>query len=186
MDIQTDIRMIWQDIEQWLAEHATDRAGELRPGADDAAIEALAAMIAIPIPADYVASLRCHDGQVDLTDYTYLSIGQACSTWAGLKAQDEAGNFAGRRVDDPGAARIQPRWWSAAWLPFAKDGGGNLLCVDLAPGPRGKSGQVLRFERSMGPGYAGWGSFRDWLAAYRDGLISGAYAVDADGFIRDR
>lgn len=31
-----------------------------------------------------------------------------------------------------------PRWW-----PFAMDGGGGTLCVDFAPGPAGRMGQVM-------------------------------------------
>lgn len=32
------------------------------------------------------------------------------------------------------------------WIPFADDGGGNLYCLDLAPGPTGTVGQVVQLS----------------------------------------
>ncbi|WP_342662506.1 SMI1/KNR4 family protein [Deinococcus apachensis] len=43
----------------------------------------------------------------------------------------------------PGAVR--PVTFSPAWFPFASDGGGNGLAVDLNPGPAGTLGQVITF-----------------------------------------
>ena len=34
-------------------------------------------------------------------------------------------------------------WWRLGWIPFCGDGGGNHLCVDVDPPPKGKSGQVI-------------------------------------------
>jgi cell wall assembly regulator SMI1 len=34
-------------------------------------------------------------------------------------------------------------WWRLGWVPFCGDGGGNHLCVDLDPPPKGRPGQVI-------------------------------------------
>jgi cell wall assembly regulator SMI1 len=186
MTVDAELQMIWSDIEEWLREHAPARAQELRPGADAETVAALEVTLRNPLPPDYAASLRIHDGKTGLTDYTYMSIEQVIDTWARLNELSRSGAFANRTIDDPSAGIIQPRWWTPSWIPFAEDGGGNLLCLDLEPGPHGTYGQVLRFERTMGPGPAGWASFQDWLASYRDRLKQGVYFVDEDGFIRER
>lgn len=41
--------------------------------------------------------------------------------------------------------RIQARTAHAGWIPFASDGGGNFIALDMAPGPRGHVGQVISF-----------------------------------------
>jgi len=38
---------------------------------------------------------------------------------------------------------VKPIYTSADWIPFATDGGGNSLAVDLAPEPGGSAGQVI-------------------------------------------
>lgn len=34
-------------------------------------------------------------------------------------------------------------WWRLKWIPFTGDGGGNHLCVDMEPAPRGVVGQII-------------------------------------------
>jgi cell wall assembly regulator SMI1 len=185
MSQHENVSDIWADIKTWLERHAPDRARELCPGAAQSAISQLEATIGQNLPGDYVASLSIHDGNASLSDYVYLPIEEIVDTWARLCDLERAGSFAGRDIDNPQAGTIRERWWHPAWIPFAKDSGGNLLCLDLDPGPHGTFGQVLRFERGMGPGPAGPSSFQAWLVGYRDGLEGGAYIVDEDGFIRE-
>lgn len=179
MTSKTEIDAIWKDIEAWLAEHAPDRAAELRPGASDAAIEALEKKIGHKLPADYVASLARHDGAANLSSYVYQDSKSVAASWEAMRETPTEG----REIDAPEAKVIKPVWWNKAWVPFAEDSGGNLLCLDLDPGPKGKKGQVLVFEMSMGPGPEGHASFGEWLADYRDGLKAGRFVVDDGGFI---
>lgn len=179
------IEKVWHDIEAWLHQNAPDRAKELLPGAKLEQLQSLEATLGIHLPEDYSKSLQTHDGEAYLSDYSYLSIGTATESWISLNEQEDEGTFKGRSIDNPDAGIIQPTWWCKAWFPFAKDSGGNLLCVDLRPGPNGSLGQVVRFERSMGPGPTEWKSFGEWLTAYRDGLRDGTYVADPDGFIQE-
>lgn len=173
------IEAIWTDIEAWLAEHAPDRHAELRPGASEAAIAELERRIGNKLPADYAASLARHDGATNLSSYVYQDSKSVAASWEAMLDTP----VEGREIDAPEAGIIQPIWWSKAWIPFAEDSGGNLLCLDLDPGPEGDKGQVLVFEMSMGPGPEGHASFGEWLEDYRDGLLEGRFVVDESGFI---
>jgi hypothetical protein len=42
--------------------------------------------------------------------------------------------------------RVQPVHYTGGWVPFADDGGGCLLCIDVDPGPKGTFGQVVQWE----------------------------------------
>lgn len=176
---QHTISAIWGDIEHWLGEHAPDRKAELQEGATDADISALKKLVGEKLPDDYAASLRHHNGSANLSSYTYMSTDGVAAQWeAGKELQADA-----RPVHDPEAGVIKPMWWNVKWLPFAEDSGGNLLCLDLDPGPKGKRGQVLVWEISMGPALAGFDSFGAWLADYCDGLKSGRFTADESGYI---
>ncbi|MGW3802129.1 SMI1/KNR4 family protein [Streptomyces clavifer] len=55
-------------------------------------------------------------------------------------------------VDTPPDARVQGLVGSPGWIAFGDNGGGDRLAVDLTPGPRGHTGQVimLSHEESVG------------------------------------
>jgi cell wall assembly regulator SMI1 len=180
--MRQDITGIWEDIAHWLQAHAPLRAAELMPGASEQAVAILESAIGQPLPEDYAASLRCHDGFVYLSSYLYLDAESALAKW---EARADLANDQ-RQPHDASGTLFAARWWHAAWLPFAADSGGNLLCLDLAPGPKGQRGQILVWEMAMGPGLSGHAGFGAWLAGYRDGLRSGAYKVDSEGFIVER
>jgi hypothetical protein len=46
--------------------------------------------------------------------------------------------------------RVQPVHFDAGWIPFAQDGGGCLLCLDINPGPKGKLLQLIQWEMRGG------------------------------------
>ena len=78
----------------------------------------------------------------------------------------------------PGA--VQRAYAHPAWIPLARDWGGNNLAVDLAPGPTGHWGQVIIFGRDYDTKYVvarSWGAF---LAIVADDLNSGKWFVDEE------
>ncbi len=176
------IAVIWADIASWLAVHASGRAAELLPGADDAAIASLEDGIGASLAPDHAASLRVHNGMATLTSYQYLDSEAVLAKWQSRAplAKDE------RHPHDPSGAQFRNVWWHHGWVPFAEDSGGNLLCIDLDPGPEGKAGQVLVWEMAMGPGLAGADSLGTWLEDYCAGLKAGRFAVDEEGYLSER
>ncbi|TDE45725.1 hypothetical protein E1295_24070 [Nonomuraea mesophila] len=69
-----------------------------------------------------------------------------------------------------------------AWIPFATDMFGNYLAVDMAPGPRGRPGQVILIGRSHGAGpvYVA-DSVTALLREHVEALASGSFERDGEG-----
>lgn len=97
--------------------------------------------------------------------------------------QKKEGVFSNRIVDGEETGVIQDLWWHEFWIPFAEDGGGNFLCIDMAPGPNGNLGQIIQVERDDGAFETEFKSFSEWLKNYRDGLFSGKFMVNDEGTI---
>ena len=127
-----------------------------------------------------------HDGDVYVHDYNYLSLEGVFTNWSLLTEQSEQGVFKEREVFDGGGGVIQSSWWHRAWIPFAEDGGGNLLCIDMAPEANGVVGQILKMELGAGPVVTQHVSFLAWLESYSNNLKRGVYAVDEDGHLSEK
>lgn len=69
-----------------------------------------------------------------------------------------------------------------AWIPFATDLSGNYLAADMAPGPRGRPGQVILIGRSHdeGPTYVA-DSVTALLRKQVEALAAGSFKHDEDG-----
>jgi cell wall assembly regulator SMI1 len=78
----------------------------------------------------------------------------------------------------PGA--IQKVYAHPAWIPLARDWGGNNLAVDLAPGPTGKWGQIILFGRDYDCKYVVARSWSAFLAVVADDLNSAKWFVDEE------
>jgi cell wall assembly regulator SMI1 len=84
------------------------------------------------------------------------------------------------RQDSQPAGAIQKVYAHPAWIPLARDWGGNNLAVDLAPGPTGKWGQVIIFGRDYDCKYVVARSWSAFLATVADDLKSGKWFVDEE------
>ncbi|KAI9746345.1 MAG: Cell wall assembly regulator [Claussenomyces sp. TS43310] len=84
------------------------------------------------------------------------------------------------RQDSQPPNAIQKVYAHSAWIPLARDWGGNNLAVDLAPGPAGKWGQVILFGRDYDCKYVVARSWSAFLATVADDLSSGKWFVDEE------
>ena len=173
-EILAAVEAIWEEIGAWFDEHAAPYAAALREarGADEEAIRRLEARLGgRRLPPDVRAALQLHgaSGGVAYWEYTGLSVEEIASRWEGLERLRGEGTFDGwePRELDSSLQLVQPQWWSPDWIPLAKDGGGNLLCVDLGPDVRGTRGQVIWWEIHGGPVASPSPSLRSWLESYR-------------------
>lgn len=73
---------------------------------------------------------------------------------------------------------IQKVYAHPAWIPLARDWGGNNLAVDLAPGPKGTWGQVILCGRDYDTKYVVARSWADLLATVAADLSSGRWFID--------
>jgi cell wall assembly regulator SMI1 len=78
----------------------------------------------------------------------------------------------------PGA--VQKAYAHPAWIPLARDWGGNNLAVDLAPGPTGHWGQIILFGRDFDTKYVVARSWAHLLSIVADDLSSGKWFVDEE------
>lgn len=84
------------------------------------------------------------------------------------------------RQDSQPPGAVQKSYAHPAWIPLARDWGGNNLAIDLAPGPAGKWGQVIIFGRDYDCKYVVARSWAGFLATLADDLCSGHVIVDEE------
>jgi len=169
---------IVSDIANWLAAHAVSASETLRiqrGAADPVAVAELETAVGEPLPADFRSYLRLfgRSGGLDVFEYAGLSVPEILNTWHGLTNLLAEGTFDSAEPHelDPDDRSVRYRWWHPGWIPFAKDGGGNLHCIDLAPERDGVRGQVFSWEIRSGPLSVRAPSFEQFLMAYRSELL---------------
>ncbi|KAJ5888911.1 hypothetical protein N7495_008952 [Penicillium taxi] len=84
------------------------------------------------------------------------------------------------RQDSQPPGAVQKAYAHPAWIPLARDWGGNHLAIDLAPGPAGKWGQVIIFGRDYDCKYVVARSWSAFLAMFAHDLCSGKSIVDEE------
>lgn len=75
---------------------------------------------------------------------------------------------------------IQKVYAHPAWIPLARDWGGNNIAVDLAPGPAGKWGQIILMGRDYDCKYVIARSWAAFVATLADDLESGTAWIEED------
>lgn len=145
------VKDTWQRIERWLGEHAKPLAKSLSKGATADQLQKLEASLGANLPAEFKQSLSIHDAQKDDCDFIpddgigafYMlrskDIPREWKQWNALLAMGEFENA--KATPEKG---IAAGWWNSGWIPFASNGGGDYLCIDLAPAKGGTVGQIIR------------------------------------------
>lgn len=148
-----DVPKLWKRIEKALKVNPAVKKS-LKKGATEEQIAACEAAIGVAFPAEMRASYLIHDGQKAAADglfpeefadldceFALLPLEEIASEWKTWKQLDDAGEFKKQKaLPDAG---VRSDWWNSKWVPFASDGGGDSLCVDLAPAKGGVAGQVI-------------------------------------------
>ena len=91
------MKRAWSRIHAHLAAHP-DRLASLRDPVDEAAVAEAERTLGVELPADYVASLRIHDGQNDEALYDgwrLLALAEVVESAGSLRHLLEAGEFEG-------------------------------------------------------------------------------------------
>lgn len=111
------------------------------------------------------------------------TLGGASSSAGGKQPQQQNGQWRQElmnKQDSQPSGAIQKVYAHPAWIPLARDWGGNNLAVDLAPGPTGKWGQVILFGRDYDCKYVVARSWSAFMATVADDLNSGKWFIDED------
>jgi cell wall assembly regulator SMI1 len=173
----------WKKIDAWLQANNPGLKKTLNNPASDKQIAELEKVVGVKLPADFTQSLRIHDGQMysegDLippteegaSGYFLMASGDIAEEWQNRKKLRDSGEFADKESGpDPG---IKDAWWHPGWIPFASNGGGDSLCLDLAPTKVGKAGQVITMNHESARRELLAPSFAEWLAALAEAIEGG-------------
>lgn len=168
---------LWTRLESWLSSNAPELVDQLRPGADADALASLEHELGVTLPDDVRASLAVHDGTEEsaglVGGWDLLPVEIIASEARLMRGMVEDGAFGEATAN--AHPKLAGPWWNPAWLPIVSSGSGHFLCVDLAPGPEGRVGQVVLFLHDAPERYVVAPSYRAWLEAVVRDLESGAY-----------
>ncbi|WP_363466705.1 SMI1/KNR4 family protein [Halogeometricum borinquense] len=171
----------WHVIESWLAANGVDDVlAEPAPDADIAAVEET---VDVTLPESFCTFLQTHNGQTPdsrplLRRFGLYSTSAIISEWKRMTDLLRDGTFEGRlddfdeRFGRPGP-EVRDVWWNDQWIPFARDAGGNLLCIDLDPSPAGSQGQIIVVWHDMPTRPVRASSFAEWFQGYATAIEEG-------------
>ena len=168
---------VWDRIEAWLSLHAPAIAAGLNPPASVEALDATERFLGVELPDDVRSSYLRHDGQPQdspwmLEGWEWLSLERLRDEWKVWKDLLDGGDFEGIESDADGVTVVKD-WWNPRWIPLTYSGSGDHHCLDLAPGPGGKLGQIIEMWHDEGSRPVVADSFRAWLAEFADDLEAG-------------
>ncbi|WP_262061450.1 SMI1/KNR4 family protein [Streptomyces sp. STR69] len=125
-------------------------------GATEEEIAATETRLGFALPAELKALYRVtrarwedHGGDYEAAEREAETVGCELFDLDGLYVADASsrhfrwGIAAAEAVDTPPDAAVQGLVGSPGWIAFGDNGGGDRLAVDLTPGPRGHTGQVI-------------------------------------------
>ncbi len=163
------MKTIWSKVEHELSTKAKAILESMNPPAGEGAIEALEEHVGQELPTDFRDFLQIHNGQSQESNpgffdmFSLMPLDLLQESWDELEALRE----------DVGEDAACP----GDWLPFAEDGTGDLLCVEL------ESGAVSKFISDDDENEDVADSFEGWLADMHAALKNGEFTFDpASGF----
>jgi cell wall assembly regulator SMI1 len=180
---ETDtVEKSWSRITEWLGRKAKRVRKKLVAGASEEEIARAEQALGLSLPEDLRASYRIHNGAedsglfpasgLDENGYSPLSLAEV------LEERHESSPASDKYVTADEA--VQARHWHPHWLPFASNGGGDYLCVDLAPAPGGTPGQVIEWLHETSERKRVAPSLGDYLRDLAEGLEAGRYKYDSE------
>jgi cell wall assembly regulator SMI1 len=170
---------VWSRFRAELEPVAPEALAGLNPPALEEHRRAVEVAVGTELPEDYVAWLALHDGSHTSSGPFGWQVDDLASVIDSKKINDDLTSIDGQHAADADVG-IEPRWWHRQWVPFASNGAGDLLCIDLAPTAGGKPGQVLEFlhdsrrRRLVAP------SFLEWVARAAADFFEGRFVATED------
>jgi cell wall assembly regulator SMI1 len=158
-----------QRADAWLKANRPDYYAILRPGADDAALDAYQARFGLVLPMEFRQLYRWRDGQDTnvlgealVYNHTFIPL---CDSASSKELLDD---MIGADFDDPA-------WWRRGWVPFTTSFGGDHYCLDLQAEGGGKPGRIIDFwhdeptRNVLAPSLTEW--FRELVVAMEGGRL---------------
>lgn len=182
MDSVTEL---WRRIDSWLQTFAPTQAADLLPGVTPKELAEAEAAMGMPLPADFKASYRIHNGAggaggvlMGYPDFYQLSyVYSFGEIFHDLSQNAKWVNRVPGFISDPARQYlpIQRVWGHPQWVAFAGDGAGCHWCIDLAPAPGGTRGQIILWDHEAGAASVLFPSFEALLSMYAAQLEAGLF-----------
>jgi cell wall assembly regulator SMI1 len=166
----------WHRIEFWLQNHRHLNSARLRSGASPAQLACVEEVLDVCWPDDVKAAYRIHDGMDGSLEALFgawqlLPLEAVQAAWQLQQKLLVAGRFVNQVCDAD--LRVQPVWWHSQWVPLCANLQGDLVCLDLHPGPGGAVGQMIRYWHARAERKVLADSFGAWLNAGAAALEAG-------------
>ena len=168
------IETAWAAMETVLLERAPEALLPLRPAAASQAIHACVEELGMTLPQDYLAWLTLHDGEAETHEpgpygYRLTTLAESLRGWRMLTEVLGDENTGPIEAD----LGVRSTVWSRGWWPFAENGAGDRLCLDLDPEQGGMLGQVIEFRQEDPHRRRVADGFASWLQERAEALASG-------------
>lgn len=170
-------------FDTWLTEHLPEAADSLNPHADDDGWARVEDELGVRLPADFIALYHWHDGQSRgcptgiFYGMRFLSLQEVLIEWRFWAEEAESSGSIAPIATDV----VKQQAANRHWIPFAEDGGGNFLAIDLDPGPSGLRGQVINFGSDEDRHYVLAANVRQLIAWMMRELQAGNHSIEDDG-----
>jgi cell wall assembly regulator SMI1 len=153
------VRRSWERIEEFCRATLPGGATLFAPPVTEEDLVRAEQELGVTLPEDFKASYRIHNGQLDRSPgiilphartllpvprYRFMPLQSVIHSTKCLR--EVAADLTRPSQRTAVELGIQPAFWLPDWIPFASNGGGDYLCVDLSPAPEGTVGQVLDFN----------------------------------------
>ncbi len=153
----SDTTRLWSELIDWYRDHLPELLDTLSSGIDEQALDAFDEELQGEIGRGFPQAFRDiylqNDGREICAlcgvffGLSFMSLSEAHYVWQGLR--DYARQDPTITTDPEGEVyppnAIRPEYVNNGRVPFAHDGSGSYLAVDLLPGPEGQIGQVINF-----------------------------------------
>jgi len=172
----------WEQLEKTLKKRKLTKSMRLNPSTTAAELKKFARKWKVKLPQDFIDSYLIHNGQSSggeslippstgarsEGEYRLLALDEIDIEWSMWKDLVDLVEFKSQSSDPEKG--IRDDWWSVGWIPFASDGGGDSICLDLKPAKGGHVGQVITMNHEVGERKLLANSFAEWLADLTESL----------------
>ena len=172
------IATIWSNVETWLEVNSPTTLVRLSTGANAKDVSRIETTFDVTLPSEFRESLTIHDGETETEawvfgEHSLLSVNQMVRTWRKARKLQKSMDTSDWDFADFPIQMVQGAF-NSKWIPFAHDGAGGELCIDLDPSSNGFRGQVIQ-TTSEGQYWFVAETFTDFMQLFLDQLTQGAY-----------
>jgi cell wall assembly regulator SMI1 len=165
------LQNIWKGIAAWYKKHkiaeAGKLAGQLKADTKKNMAEDIEKQLGVSLPEDFRQSFAMMHITLPIGMFELIDKDQIIEMATERNEMNEQGLFAKglKKLDKD--ERRQMAWCHKHWIPFAwNSSDGDILSIDLCPGPEGTFGQIIHHSNDEGPLVTEYASFLEWLTEY--------------------